>query len=79
MIRRIRLNYGYRLHRQQTDFLSLIHISGDKNQQRRLRTLRNESNDIFSNELPAAPAKIPEFHLTVKDDEWRVARNRAPN
>ena len=28
--------------------------------------------------MPAAPAKIPEFHLTVKDDEWKVARNRAP-
>ena len=28
--------------------------------------------------MPAAPAKIPEFHLTVKDNEWRVARNRAP-
>ena len=32
---------------------------------------------FFSNELPAAPAKIPEFYLTVKDDEWKVARNRA--
>ena len=28
--------------------------------------------------MPAAPAKIPQFHLTVKDNEWRVARNRAP-
>ena len=28
--------------------------------------------------MPAAPAKIPEFYLTVKDHEWRVARNRAP-
>ena len=28
--------------------------------------------------MPAAPARIPEFHLTVKDDEWKVARNRAP-
>ena len=32
---------------------------------------------FFSNELPAAPAKIPEL-LSVKDHEWRVARNRAP-
>ena len=29
--------------------------------------------------MPAAPAKIPEFNLTVKDNEWRVARNRAPS
>ena len=61
-----------------TDLLLLIHISGDKDLQHRLRTLCYELKDIFSNELPAAPAKIPEFHLTVKDDEWRVARNRAP-
>ena len=32
---------------------------------------------FFSNELPAAPAKIPEL-LSVKEHEWRVARNRAP-
>ena len=61
-----------------TDVLSLIHISGDKDLQHRLRTLCKEFKDIFSNELPAAPAKIPEFHLTVKVDEWKVARNRAP-
>ena len=61
-----------------TDVLPLIHISGDKDLQHRLHTLCKEFKDIFSNELPAAPAKIPEFHLTVKDDEWKVARNRAP-
>ena len=61
-----------------TDVLSLIHISGDEDLQHRLRTLCKEFKDIFSNELPAAPAKIPEFHLTVKDHEWRVARTRAP-
>ena len=72
MIKRIHLNHGYRLHRQ------LIHKSGDKDLQHRLRTLCNEFKDILSNELPAAPAKIPQFHLTVKDDEWRVAQNRAP-
>ena len=42
-----------------TDILSLIHILGDKDLQHRLRTLCNEFKDIFSNELPAAPAKIP--------------------
>ena len=58
--------------------MSLIHISGNENLQHRLRTLCNDFNGIFSNELPSAPAKIPEFHLTIKDDEWKVARNRAP-
>ena len=58
--------------------MSLIHISGDKDLQHRLRTLCKEFKDIFSIELPAAPAKIPEFHLTVNDDEWKVAHNRAP-
>ena len=43
-----------------TDVLSLIHISGDKDLRHRLRTLSKEFKDIFSNELPAAPAKIPE-------------------
>ena len=61
-----------------TDVLSLIHISGDKDLQHRLRTLCNEFKDIFGNELPAALANIPEFHLTVKDLEWRVALYRAP-
>ena len=28
--------------------------------------------------MPAAPAKIPEFHLIIKDNEWKVAGNRAP-
>ena len=50
-----------------TDVLSLIHISGDKDLQQRLRTLCTEFKDIFSNELPAATAKIPEFHLVVKE------------
>ena len=31
-----------------TDILSLIHISGDKDLQHRLRTLCNEFKDIFS-------------------------------
>ena len=37
------------------------------------------SNDIiFSNELPAAPVKIPAFHLVVKEADWKVPKNRAP-
>ena len=52
-----------------TDVLSLIHISRDKDLQDRLRTSCKKFKDIFSNELPAAPAKIPELHLTVKDDK----------
>ena len=40
--------------------------------------LCQEFKDTFSNELPAEPAKITKFHLTVKDDEWEVARSRAP-
>ena len=40
------------------DVLSLIHISGDEDLQRRLRSLCRKFKDIISNELPAAPAKI---------------------
>ena len=28
--------------------------------------------------MPAAPAKIPEFHLVVKEADWEVPKNRAP-
>ena len=28
--------------------------------------------------MPAAPAKIPEFHLVVKEVDWKVPKNRAP-
>ena len=34
--------------------------------------------DVFSNELPAAPAKIPEFTLDIRKIKWEVAKNRAP-
>ena len=61
------------------DVLSLIHISGDEDLQRRLRSLCQEFKDIFSNELPAAPAKIKNFQLEVDDEKWRVPRNRAPH
>jgi hypothetical protein len=53
-----------------TDPLSLIHIAGDTDQQ-------NEFRDVFSNELPASPANIPPFDLTV-DTKRKVSRNRTP-
>jgi Reverse transcriptase (RNA-dependent DNA polymerase) len=61
-----------------TDPLSLIHIAGDTDQQNKLRLLCNEFRDIFSNELPASPANIPPFDLTVEDTKWKVSRNRTP-
>ena len=60
-----------------TDVLSLMHISGDKDLQQRLRTLCTEFRDKFSNELPAAPVKIPEFHLVFKEADWKVPKKRA--
>ena len=60
------------------DILSLIHISGDKDLQLRLRALCTEFADVFSNELPQEPAKIPPFNLVVDDLEWKVSKNRAP-
>jgi hypothetical protein len=61
-----------------TDPLSLIRIAGDTDQQNKLRLLCNEFRDIFSNELPASPANIPPFDLTVDDTKWKVSRNRTP-
>ena len=28
--------------------------------------------------MPAAPAKIPDFHLVVKEADWKIPKNRAP-
>ena len=47
------------------DILSLIHICGDDDLQKRLRSLCEDFRDIFSNELPKEPARIPEFNLVV--------------
>ena len=40
------------------DVMSLINIKGGNNLQGNIRTLCTEFKDIFSNELPAEPAKI---------------------
>ena len=61
------------------DVLSQIKISGDKDLQHKIRKVCPEYRDIFSNELPAAPAKIPEFTLDVQKEKWEVAKNRAPH
>ena len=53
-------------------------ISGDKELQPKIRKVCFKYRDIFSNELPAAPAKIPEFTLDVQTEKWEVAKNRAP-
>ena len=60
------------------DVLSLINIKGDSNLQENIRTLCTEFMDIFSNELPAEPAKIEPFNLVVETEKWRVPSNRLP-
>ena len=61
-----------------TDILSLIHFSGDEDPQSRLRTLCTVFADIFSNNLPKEPAKIPPFNLIVDNLKWKVNKKRAP-
>ena len=61
-----------------SDVLSQIKISGDKDLQQKIRKVCLKYRDIFSNELPAAPAKIPAFNLVVDKEKWEVERNRAP-
>ena len=58
--------------------LSLIKISDDEDLQVRLRALCNKYKNIFCNELPGAPAKVPKFSLTVQTEKCEVPRNRAP-
>ena len=53
-----------------SDVLSQIKISGDKDLQQKIRNVCVKYRDIFSNELPAAPAKIPEFTLDVQKEKW---------
>ena len=60
------------------DPLSLINISGDEDQQNRIRLLCNEFRDIFSDVLPDRPADIPPFELVVDDKMWASSRNRTP-
>ena len=48
-----------------SDVLSQIKISGDKDLLQKIRNVCLQYRDIFSNELPAAPAKIPAFTLVV--------------
>ena len=58
------------------DVLSLIDIKGDNNLQENIRTLCTEFKDIFSNELPAEPAKIESLNLVMETEKWRVPSNR---
>ena len=60
------------------DVLFLINIKGDSNLQENIRTLSTEFKDIFSNELPAEPAKIEPFNLALETEKWRVPSNRLP-
>ena len=61
-----------------TDFLSLVHLSGNEDLQSRLRTLSTEFADLFSNDLPKDPADTPPFKLIVDDTKLKVGKNRAP-
>ena len=45
--------------------VDVLHISGDEDLQRRLGPLCQEYKDVFSNELPAATAKIKNFPLEM--------------
>ena len=44
--------------------------------QKRLHDLCEEFKDVFNNELPKEPARIPEFNLVVDDGKWRVRKKR---
>ena len=56
----------------------MLNISGDEDQQNRIRLLCNEFRDIFSDVLPDRPADIPPFELVVDDKMWASSRNRTP-
>ena len=56
-------------HNSTVDVLSLINIKGDSNLQENIRTLCTELKDIFSNELPAEPAKIEPSNLVVETEK----------
>ena len=53
------------------NILSLIHISGDDDSQKRLHALREEFKDVFCYDLPKESARIPEFNLVVDHEKRR--------
>ena len=55
-----------------------MHIAGDEYLQAKIRSLCLDFVDIFSNELPSAPARISPLDLVVDDSKWQTPRNRAP-
>ena len=61
-----------------SDPIASLHIAGDEDLQSKIRSLCLDFVDIFSNELPSAPARIPPFDLVVDDSKWHTPRNRAP-
>ena len=61
-----------------SDPIASLHIAGDEDLQAKIRSLCLDFVDIFSNELPSAPARIPTFDLVVDDSKWHTPRNRAP-
>ena len=58
--------------------LDQIHISGSDFLQAKLKELCLEFEDIFCDDLPSHPAKIPSFKLDVDVPKWRVPKNRTP-
>ena len=61
-----------------SDPIASLHIAGDEDLQSKIRSLCLDFVDIFSNELPSAPAKIPPFDLVVDDSKWKTPKNRTP-
>ena len=61
-----------------SDPIASLHIAGDEDLQAKIRSLCLDFVDIFSNELPSAPARISPFDLVVDDSKWHTPRNRAP-
>ena len=59
-------------------FLSQIQFEGDTDLLLRLRYLCLKYADIFSDKLPAKPARLPPFVIRADRKKWANPRNRTP-
>ena len=57
------------------DYLD-VHIGGSEQLQAKLRALCKEYRDIFSNTLPAQPARVTPMEFTVDEERWSSRENR---
>ena len=58
------------------EYLSLITFEGTQSQIEDMKRLCRKYSDIFSDKLPAKPAKLPPFQINADEKLWHSPKNR---